>query len=130
MAENMAFNAPTSGEISIEDMEFYAYHGVSTVEQQIGRDFLVSVYMDYDFETAAINDDLDATVDYGKIYERVRHEMSITERLLETLSRRIAWKLKNEYPKATYLKVQVKKLAPIVGGKARFATVSYTIGQK
>lgn len=126
----MPFHAQTSGEISIEDMSFYAYHGVDPVEQDIGRDFLVSVYLHYDFETAAINDDLSATVDYGKIYERVKQEMALTEKLIETLSRRIAWKLQNEYPKTTYLKVQIKKRAPIVGGKVQFATVSYSIGQK
>jgi len=130
MTENNPFNAKTSGEISIEDMAFFAYHGVDEVEQKIGRDFFVSVFMNYDFETAAVNDDLEATVDYGKIYECVSNEMKLTERLLETLSRRIAWKLKNDFPAVSYLKVQVKKMAPIVGGKVQSATVSYIIGQK
>lgn len=130
MTENNPFNAKTSGEISIDDMAFFAYHGVHEVEQKIGRDFLVSVYMNYDFETAAVNDDLEATVDYGRVYNRVKNEMHLTERLLETLSRRIGWKLKNDFPKASYIKVQIKKIAPIVGGKAQSATVSYIIGQK
>ena len=121
------YNAKTSGSISLNTMEFYAFHGVSDVEQKIGRTYLVDISLNYDFESAAIEDDLAKTVDYAQLFKVVSREMKITERLMETLSRRIAWKVKNIYPKANNLHVQITKKAPIVGGKTEAAKVEYVI---
>ncbi|MGB0431963.1 MAG: dihydroneopterin aldolase [Bacteroidia bacterium] len=115
------------GHIEMHNMEFYAFHGVDAVEQKIGRTFKVSVGFDYDFETAAIEDKLEETADYGKIYELTKIEMAETERLLETVCRRLAYRIKNTYPKATNIVVTIKKMAPIIGGKAEFAKVGYEL---
>lgn len=121
------YNAKTSGSILLNKMEFYAFHGVSPEEQKIGRTFYVDVSIDYDFEEAAIEGDLEKTVDYARVYSLVAAEMKVTERLMETLSRRIAWKIKGDYPKATKLTVSIAKSAPIVGGKIDSTDVQYTI---
>ena len=115
------------GHIEINNMEFYAFHGVDPIEQKIGRTFKVTVDFDYDFETAAIEDKLEETADYGDVYQIVKTEMQVTERLLETVCRRIAWRIKNAYLKAENISVSIKKMAPIVGGKVEFAQVSYEL---
>lgn len=115
------------GHIEMHNMEFYAFHGVDAVEQKIGRTFKVSVDFDYDFETAAIEDKLEETADYGKVYELTKIEMTVTERLLETVVRRIAWRIRNTYPKAENINVSIKKMAPIIGGKVEYARVSYQL---
>ncbi|MFY0673089.1 MAG: dihydroneopterin aldolase [Bacteroidia bacterium] len=116
-----------TGHIQMHNMEFYAFHGVDPIEQKIGRTFKVSVDFNFDFETAAIEDKLEETADYGKIYELAKLEMQVTERLLETVVRRIAWRIKNTFAGAEKIKVSIKKMAPIVGGKVEYATVGYEL---
>lgn len=121
------FNTKTSGSILLNKMEFFAFHGVTEIEQKIGRTFFVDVSLDYDYEDAAIENDLEKTVDYGVLYQIVAQEMKLTERLLERLARRTAWKIKNAYPLAKNVRVAINKKAPIIGGKADSAEVVYTI---
>lgn len=126
MSQN-PINAITSGSIAIKEMEFYAFHGVDPTEQKIGRNFQVDISFELDFEKAAIEDKLEETADYGVLYEIAKNDMAVTERLLETVVRRIAWRVKNKYPKAKNLKVLIRKMAPIVGGKTGHAEVGYQI---
>ena len=129
MDQNSPFNTQSKGKIAIEEMEFYAFHGVHTVERKIGRTFLASVYIDYSIEKAAINRDLEQTVDYAKVYDLVKQEMQITEALLETVCRRIAWKLQHYYPDNQGIEVKISKNAPLVGGKASRSWVSYQLNK-
>ncbi len=115
------------GSIELNEMKFYAHHGVDATEQKLGRDYLVSVNFDFDFEKAAIEAKLDETADYARVYEITKAEMNVPEKLLETVSRRIAWRIKNEFVKAKNIEVSIKKLAPFVGGEALFAKVTYRI---
>ena len=69
--------------ISIEGMEFYAYHGHFAEEQIIGTWFVVDLFLKTDTTRAEQSDDLQDTVNYLEVYQTVKQEMQISSKLLE-----------------------------------------------
>ena len=55
--------------IYLENLEFFAYHGVFEHEKQNGQTFYVTVTLDLDLTEAGISDDLEKTVNYGEVYD-------------------------------------------------------------
>ena len=55
--------------IYLENLEFFAYHGVFDHEKENGQTFFVSVTLDVDLTSAGQTDDLDETVNYGEVYD-------------------------------------------------------------
>ncbi|WP_066838056.1 dihydroneopterin aldolase [Rufibacter ruber] len=104
------------GQVALEGMEFYAYHGFYDEEQKIGNRYRIDLYIEADLEEAAISDDLSKTVDYEKLYQIVQREMNQPARLLEHVGHRILEGAFQEYPHLEHVKVQVSKYNPPLGG--------------
>jgi dihydroneopterin aldolase len=104
----------------VEDIRFYAHHGVSPAEQEVGGWYSVDVELALDLTPAALSDDLAAAVDYGLVVRRVvaiATEQRV--RLLERLAGLLAEALLREVP-AREVTVRVRKLsAPLDGVAAR-----------
>lgn len=105
------------GTISIEGMEFFAYHGCFKEEQIIGTKFTVDLFMETDTAEAETSDNLSKTVNYQAVYGLVAEEMNIKSNLLENVARRILDRLKREYPRVTASRIKISKMNPPVGGK-------------
>jgi len=112
------------GQIRLNRMEFYAYHGCLLEEQTVGNLFLVDITMDYDMEKASDSDDLHDALNYAEVYKLVKEEMAIRSHLLEHLSSRILNRLFEHFPKLNCVEVCVSKLNPPVGGKMLSVSVS------
>ena len=108
-------NSPMD-QLVLENMEFYAHHGHYDEERTIGGRFRVDLVIDTDLSKAAGSDELEHTVDYAKVYERVKHEMSQPSRLLEHLASRIIQAVYSLSGSITAVKVTVSKLNPVIGG--------------
>lgn len=108
--------------ISIQGMEFYAYHGCFQEEQTIGTRFSVNVSMQVETSVAEQTDDLAETVNYQSVYEVIKREMEIKSKLLEHVARRILDALVQEFP-VSQVEVEVKKLNPPLGGKIDHVSV-------
>lgn len=105
------------GKVGIEGMEFYAYHGYYNEEAKLGGQYSVDVQVETDFEQAAQSDELKQTVNYEKIYEIVKTEMSIRSKLIEHVGKRIATKVLASLPAgAASVKVRVTKKKPPIPG--------------
>ena len=104
-------------QISLENMEFFAYHGCFAEEQVIGGRFLVSFWLETDTAEAAISDDLHKTVNYQKVYQLIKKEMELKSKLLEHVSLRILTTVCEHFPEISWAKVKVSKMNPPVGGK-------------
>ncbi len=52
-----------TGQILIENLDIYAYHGVFAEEERLGQRFLIDLVLDADLRRAALSDDLADTVD-------------------------------------------------------------------
>lgn len=100
----------------IEDVRFWARHGLSKEEQSVGAWFSVDVELAVDLRPAAVSDDVSAAVDYGVVMQRIV-EIGTKNRvnLLERLAGLTSDMLLREFP-ASEVRVRVRKLTPPVGG--------------
>ena len=103
--------------ISIEKMEFYAYHGCFQEEQIIGTRFLVDLYLETDTKKAEKTDELTDTVNYQEVYLLVKTEMEIKSKLLEHVGRRILDAIIKTFPEVNFAKLKISKMNPPLGGK-------------
>ncbi|MDD4847467.1 MAG: dihydroneopterin aldolase [Bacteroidales bacterium] len=108
--------------ITIQGMEFYAYHGCFEEERKIGTRFLVDVSMQADTTEAEQTDDLSKTVNYQSVYATIQREMAVSSRLLEHVAHRIIQAISAEFP-VQQIKIEVKKLNPPLGGKIDYVSV-------
>ena len=111
--------------ISIEEMEFYAYHGCFKEEQIIGTRFLVDLYLETDTTDAENSDKLDDTVNYQEVYLLVKREMEIKSKLLEHVGRRILNSISEQFPQIVSAEIKISKMNPPLGGKMK--NVSLTL---
>jgi dihydroneopterin aldolase len=109
--------------ISIEGMEFFAYHGCFKEEQIIGTKFKIDLFLDTDTSTAEQSDDLNDTVNYLAVYNVVKTEMAIKSKLLENVGRRILSRVKEEFPTVKHAILKIRKINPPLGGKIDFVAV-------
>lgn len=109
--------------ISIEGMEFYAYHGCFEEERVIGTWFMVDLCMEYNTDKAETSDNLDDTIDYQAVYQVVKYEIGISSKLLEHVARRIINAIKKEFPLVGKTKIKLRKMNPPLGGKMKAVAV-------
>ena len=112
------------GEISLEGMEFFAYHGFYSEERKIGNKYGIDIYITANVGDSPQNDDLTKTIDYEKIYKAIKKEVEIPTKLLETIAHRISTTIFNDFEQALSVKVSVSKFNPPVGGICQKAKVS------
>ena len=111
--------------ISLEGLEFFAFHGAYPEEQKNGNRFLVDVTLEADCSISAQTDKLQDTTDYAKIYQIVQAEMVVRSNLLEHLARRIGEGIKTGFPTVVSCTVKVSKMNPPIGGKCDKVSVSW-----
>lgn len=112
------------GQILLENMEFFAYHGCLKEERIVGNKFLVTVIIDADLSKPAESDNVADTVNYQKVYELVKAQMQQKSHLLENIAKRIidaVYKTNGGIDKVT---VKVSKLHPPFGGGGKTEKVS------
>ena len=110
--------------ISIEQMEFYAYHGCFKEEQIIGTRFLVDLFLETNTSKAEKSDDLGDTVNYQEVYLLVKKEMEVKSKLLEHVGRRILKAVKGRFPEIESAKIKISKMNPPMGGKMKSVSLS------
>ena len=101
--------------IWIKDLEIFAYHGVLAEEKRNGQIFYVTVSMDVDLHAAGMTDDLDKTVNYAEVCERIRRTMQEESYdLIEAAAENVADAILLAYPQIKMVHVIVSKpSAPI-----------------
>ncbi|HXA01982.1 MAG TPA: dihydroneopterin aldolase, partial [Cytophagaceae bacterium] len=75
-------------EISLEGLEFFAYHGYYPEEQSNGNTFSVDVKVISELDPLELNH-LEKTINYELIFVIVEKEMERSTALLETVAARI-----------------------------------------
>lgn len=115
-------------QISLEGMEFFAYHGCFSEEQIIGTRFVVDLWLETDTAEAEITDKLSKTVNYQEVYLLIKEQMMIQSKLLEHVGRRIINALHEKFREITKVKIKVSKMNPPLGGKV--GNVSVTISSQ
>ena len=104
------------GTICVNGIRAYAYHGCLPEEGKTGGEYVVDITIETDFLKAAMNDQLEDTVDYVVVYDIVKAEMAIRSKLIEHVAQRILLSLRKAYPVVQTFTVKVTKINPPMNG--------------
>ena len=116
-----------SSKIYLRNVRFHAFHGVLQQEGIVGNDYLVNLVLDYDFSSALKTDDLQGTLNYAEVYQKVREEMAMPSKLLEHVAGRIAHRLFSDFPEIQKLQLSITKVNPPMGADSDGAGVEVVL---
>ena len=116
-----------SSKIYLRNVRFHAFHGVFPQEGIVGNDYLVNLVLDYDFSSAMKTDDLQGTLNYAEVYQKVREEMAVPSKLLEHVAGRIAHRLFSDFPEIQKLQLSITKVNPPMGADSDGAGVEVVL---
>ncbi len=109
--------------ILLDAMLFHGTHGVYEEEQRCPQPFEVDVELALDLLPAGLSDDLEQTVDYGRVFETCRQIVESTRfNLVEALAEAIAQELLTGFP-VQEVTVRIRKPEVRLGGTLRAAGI-------
>ncbi len=97
--------------IQLNNLTFFAFHGLYEEEKLIGGEFEVNISIDYMPQTPVITS-ITETIDYSAVYTLVKEYMSIPTPLLETLAMNIAHGVLQKFSLAERIEIFIKKVQP------------------
>lgn len=107
-----------TGQIIIEELDLYAYHGHFAEEERLGQRFVMDLVLDCDLRASSVSDNLADTVDYGAVVALVTRTFSARRfKLLEAAARALAEAIFAGYPAVTGISVTLRKPAPPIPGR-------------
>ncbi len=112
--------------ITVRGIRAWGHHGVLPHERELGQEFVVDVEVGLDLATAGASDDLDDTLDYGRLAAGVGEILSGEPwKLIEALAARIADEVLS-HPRAEQVTVTVHKPSAPLSVPADEAAVTIT----
>jgi len=109
--------------IVLQNIRLQGRHGYYDHELETAQPFEVDVELLMNLQPAGIDDDLEKSIDYGRVFEVVRQIVESTSyRLLEALAEAISHELLAAFP-ATEVGVRVRKPKVQLSGPLDFAGV-------
>lgn len=100
--------------IHLNDLRFYAFHGIHTQEKKAGGDFLVNLTVQY--PEVSKHHTLDSTIDYVVLYDLVKQCMALPTALLENVAEDMCEKIKTRYAQLSSIEIKITKLRPPIPG--------------
>ena len=112
-------------QIAITGIRGFGYHGLFDSEKKSGQEFIVDIRIEADLSEACQSDEIESTIDYGKVAMRVKELIeSDSFNLIERLAEVIAERVKQEF-QAKFVEVTVHK--PSAPVDLEFEDISVTI---
>lgn len=112
------------GTISLEGLDFFAYHGFFEEEQKIGNRYSLDITLEADLKKASESDHLEDTVDYTVLYQIAASVMREPSRLLEHIGFQVIQQIRERYPYVDKVIVGVTKFNPPIGGVCTRARIT------
>ncbi|MBZ4191199.1 dihydroneopterin aldolase [Niabella beijingensis] len=101
--------------IHLEQLRFFAYHGLYKEERKTGNAFEMNVEISFP-KNEGIIAHLNETLNYASVYALVKDEMQRPRELLETFLTELAETLKETFPEISRIRMSLYKLTvPIEG---------------
>ncbi len=100
--------------IHLQQLEFFAFHGLYEEERIVGNQFVLSI--DVDFETDQAITSISETIDYSAIYEIAKKRMRIPTDLIEVVAEDIVNAIYQNFQQVKQIKVFIQKSNPPVIG--------------
>jgi len=104
------------GQVLLNNIRIYAFHGCMDEEERIGGDYIVNLEVETDMVQPSKSDLLEDAVDYVSLNAIVKEEMSIRSKLLEHVAQRIMDRILKQFPKVEGVAISVAKQNPPIGG--------------
>lgn len=98
--------------ISVENVKFFAYHGVFEMERVVGNEFEVSLSVEMSMPESLKDDNLSDTISYADIFQIIRTEMEIPSCLIEHVAYRIVQKIRNKWDQIKKGEIKITKVSP------------------
>ena len=111
----------TVTKISLQGLEFFAYHGVYEEERKIGNKYAVDITVTA--SRTEKSDRIHTTINYETLYKLAFQEMQESHKLLETIADRLIDNILLSFVDVMEVDVTVSKFNPPVGGICFKATV-------
>lgn len=110
--------------VTLENLKFYAYHGVLEQERKVGGEYMVNISLEVSQPDCAVfNDRLEGTVNYATVYQLIQKEMQQPSALLEHVAGRILEKIFTTFVSVEHIKIKLCKLNPPMGAAGDGACV-------
>ena len=110
--------------IELENMHFFAYHGIHEEEKNNGGNFDVNVSIGFEPRFLPVKY-MDETIDYEKLYDVIKQRMTIAEELLETVVTQMVQDILVAFPVAEEVMVKLKKHKPLIKDFQGTASAQY-----
>ncbi|MCK9311046.1 MAG: dihydroneopterin aldolase [Bacteroidales bacterium] len=101
----------------INNMQFYAYHGVYEQENKVGNNYFVDLKLGIDLSKACKSDSLEDTINYAFVFEKVNAVMNKPCKLIEHLAENICQELKASFSEIKDIEIKVTKANPPIQGQ-------------
>jgi len=118
--------------IRLINMGFYAYHGTSKAEREVGQRFYLDAEIYLNLEKAGQTDDVKDTIDYTMVYQMI-NDMTCQKgyHLIEALAQDIANTIIEKYPQIDKVHITVRKpQVPLICGILDHVEVSIVRNNK
>lgn len=103
--------------IFLNQMQFYGYHGVFTEEKKLGQRFVIDAVLEVDLKEAGSTDDLNASIDYGRVYQLTKEVAEGNPyQLIESVAERTAAVLMEAFASLHACTIKVTKPNPPIPG--------------
>jgi dihydroneopterin aldolase len=103
--------------IEVNGIKVYGYHGCLDEEALVGTWFEADISLEFDYTESALTDDLSKTIDYVRVRELVEKEIKTRSKLIETVIKRMADVLKEEFPHILSMRLKLRKHNAPIGGQ-------------
>lgn len=113
--------------ISLNNMRFYAYHGVEPQERTVGAWYLINLTMCADISKSLQSDDLKDTLNYAQAARIIKEEMQVPSKLMEHVAGRVVQRLQQEFPSLQRLSFTIAKENPPVCAECNSASITIEI---
>jgi len=116
--------------IKLANMGFYAHHGTTPAEREVGQRFFLDLEMRLDLKRAGTSDRLEDTVDYQKVYCLIEEVTCKKEyKLLEALIQDIADALLETFNMIDEVEISIRKPQVPLKGILDYAEVTIRRGR-
>lgn len=119
-----------SGYILLNNIRFYAHHGVAKQETVVGNEYTINLRLKTDISQAIVSDNVQDTVNYAEIYETVKQEMLIPSQLLEHVAGRIIKRIFHDFPQIEHIELKLLKRNPPMGADIDSAGIEIDCGRE
>jgi dihydroneopterin aldolase len=94
----------------LQDLEFFAYHGLYESEKLLGNNFLVNATISIDANQKI--EHIYQTLDYVNVYDIIKSRMHIATPLLETIAQELVSSIYAADNRIKSIEISIKKLTP------------------